>query len=91
MDPVRRRARKTHRCELCERPIRKGRLHVYERITPWDHWENDHYFTYRAHLSCDRAWHAFGEDWDWYLPGDPVLFREEREAWLVGRRAATKE
>ena len=84
-DPVRRRARKDHTCTLCGRVIRRGRRYVYEKITPWDHPDNDGYFTVKIHLGCNRAWYALADDWDYEIP-DPGTFREYRREWLLERR-----
>lgn len=72
-----RKARKEHRCTLCGAKIRKGELHVYQRLTPWDHEANDNFFDYRVHGWCNTAWDRIGPDWDWELPYLACDFRQE--------------
>ena len=69
-------ARKDHRCLLCEEIIPKGTKYGHQRITPWDHPDNECFFTYRAHTECDELWGKVGREWDWEFPDDPGLWKE---------------
>lgn len=51
-----RKARKDHICTLCALKIESGTEYVYQRITPWDHPENESYGDYKAHPECDKFW-----------------------------------
>lgn len=68
MNPVWRFARKDHECTLCAYTIPKGARYRYEKLTPWDHPDNDGYFTYKGHYVCERAWRDIGREWDWAMP-----------------------
>lgn len=66
VDPKVVKGQKRYRCCLCGRLIPKGMRHVYERLTPWDHPDNDSYGDWRVHRLCDRAaqrmWSAYWID-----------------------------
>lgn len=68
-------ARVAHRCCLCQRWIAIGEQYIYCRYTPWDHSENDDFFTYKAHVHCDTVFSQVGEEWNWEFPPADV-FRE---------------
>lgn len=61
-------ARKPHVCTLCDLTIPPGADYIYERITPWDHPDNERYFTFKAHRVCERAWRDADELNDGLLP-----------------------
>ena len=76
-------ARKPHYCTLCGELISAGEHYVYQRITPWDHPDNDGFFSYRAHEECDRFWHAeYADSTERELPvGTEDEFREYMQLW----------
>jgi len=51
-------ARKDHVCSLCFGVIPEGIDYINERVTPWDHANNEFFFTYKAHVGCDYLWHS---------------------------------
>lgn len=75
-------ARREHQCELCKLPIKKGESYYKERITPWDHPDNEGYFTFKAHDKCSDVWFAIGDDYDWRYPDDGGYWLETMEAYL---------
>lgn len=83
-------ARKQHWCTLCGQSIEVGEHYIYQRITPWDHPDNDGFFSYRAHEECNRFWVAeFAYDADGIFPiGDEGEFREYMQGWQRGQLAA---
>lgn len=72
-------ARKPHRCTHCNRTIRVGESYAFKRITPWDHPDNEAFFTYRAHERCEAYWNEIGYEYEWQFRDDPEEFR--RECW----------
>lgn len=71
MNPKKRIARKRHSCSLCHETIEPTSKYQYERITPWDHPDNESYFDYKAHLNCHKLWMEDGGEWfDWNFPLD---------------------
>jgi hypothetical protein len=74
-ESVKRKAKKDHRCSLCALVIAAGDEYIYQRITPWDHAENDSFSDYKAHVDCDALWSDVGSDCDWMLPAG-------RQEWL---------
>lgn len=72
-----RKARKEHICTLCNFPIRMGERYEFRRITPWDHPDNDGFFSYHAHCQCDHAWNNIAPDWDYLFPVECSDFRDE--------------
>lgn len=60
-------ARKHHRCQLCFEPIGPGTRYIYQRLTPWDHPDNEGFSTFRAHQECYRIWATVLCD---RMPGD---------------------
>lgn len=70
-------ARKDHRCDVCNWRIAQGTLHISYTIYPGDGNDNDHIFTYHAHADCDVLINRFGEamgnafpwttDWGYWL------------------------
>lgn len=80
MRTERRKARKEHRCTLCGEPIVSGTDYVYDRITPWDHEENDTFMNYRAHPLCHDLWIDIGDGWDWEFPSEDEFKRELADA-----------
>src|SRR5664279_5061360 len=86
------RARKFYRCEFCRRLIFKGSRYWYERITPWDHPDNESYSTLRLHKRCMEAWgsSACGDcDDEW--PDDTHWWRREvLPEWWLERNAKAR-
>lgn len=77
MSPVTRTARCEHHCDLCGRSIPVGHRYVHERLTPWDHPDNEGFYAFRAHVRCRDAWSAM---WGWnegVISGDHHEFRTE--------------
>ena len=71
-------------CTHCERQIEVGEAYYWTRITPWDHVENDGFFTVREHVECARFWDdSAGDLSDNMLWGEPVEWIEEMAAWRV--------
>jgi hypothetical protein len=71
-------ARKKHMCTLCHESILKGENYIYNKITIWDHSENDTFGTYKAHNKCDDLWiNGIGKDMDWMFPTDKYEWNEE--------------
>lgn len=63
--------RKPYECWFCESTIKAGERSWYERVTPWDHPDNEYYFTLRAHAECEAAW-------QWAIAGpDPYCYWED--------------
>lgn len=71
-------ARKDHKCTLCGGRITRGSGYVYQRVTPWDHPDNECFFDYKAHTSCNQVWaNDVGPEWDYeFNQGDYGDFRE---------------
>jgi hypothetical protein len=74
-----RKARKEHICTLCQKVIKAGKQYEYQRLTPWDHSENEYFFDYKAHISCDTTWHKVGCDYDWVFPAGKYEWAEMTE------------
>lgn len=68
--------RKTHRCTLCDLPILAGELSWSERLTPWDHPDNDSYGQFRAHQLCEEIWREMCQEYDGTFP-DPCTWQAE--------------
>jgi hypothetical protein len=82
------RARKDYRCSFCDRRIHSGHRYWFERITPWDHYDNESYSVLRAHHRCIRHWNRVGDVYDWYFPIDPWEWRRDMvESWLMRKRS----
>lgn len=58
-------ARKQHRCALCPWPIEVGVEHISERVTPWAHPDNEHFWQFRGHLHCERIYRDVCAEWGW--------------------------
>lgn len=69
-------ARKDYKCTLCGLKIPRGEDYFYQRITPWDHPDNEIFSDFRAHKECEKLWQEIGESWDYLFP-DPADFRDE--------------
>lgn len=81
-------ARKDHRCQFCYRIIFKGTQYWSERITPWDHSENEHYFSLKAHTRCWELWRSgIDSECDHIFPDDTQYWRES----LIELRRCTRE
>lgn len=63
-------ARKEHRCDFCRKPIAAGEEYIRREITPWDHSDNETFFTHKSHVVCNDVWYKFGERYDWVYPED---------------------
>lgn len=77
MSPIARLARREHHCDLCDRSIPSGHRYVDERLTPWDHPDNERFTTFRAHVRCRDAWSSM---WAWHegeISTDHHEFRTE--------------
>lgn len=61
-------ARKDHYCSLCGEVIPAKTKYAYKRITPWDHADNETFFTYKAHELCDEVWQKIGDRYAWLFP-----------------------
>ncbi len=68
MDGKFRTARKEHFCTFCELPIFRFTQYHWERITPWDHADNETFSTMRAHLWCIKRWDRVGDLYEWNFP-----------------------
>lgn len=71
MKTVIRVARVPHVCTHCAGIIEAGIRYAHDRMTPWDHPPSEGFFSYRAHLRCDRLWNDVGCDNGWELFEDP--------------------
>lgn len=60
-------ARKDYHCDLCHFLIRKDTLYHYQRVTPWEHPENESFGNYRAHNYCNALWSRIGQESDWEM------------------------
>jgi len=84
MDGSTRIAQKDHICSFCALPIPKGARYWYEKMTPWDHEDNDGFFTCKAHEACRELWVNVASDFEYRFPDDPFEWRrmlgEENEA-----------
>ena len=58
-------ARKDYRCDFCGEAIPKASEYFTQRITPWDHPDNEGFFTHRAHARCEEVWNLVGTSYDW--------------------------
>jgi hypothetical protein len=74
-----RKARKDHVCSLCFDAIRAGSEYFYQRVTPWDHSENDSFFNFKAHGGCYAIWDDIAQDNDGMLPSDKEEWDEMTE------------
>jgi hypothetical protein len=77
MSPAERTARKRHKCTLCGEPITPGSTYIFERITPWDHSDNDSYFSYKAHHICNEVWLEVCDDYDCIFPDNAEEWKQE--------------
>lgn len=59
--------------------IQKGEVYEYVRVTPWDHQDNDDFFDYKAHVSCDEIWETVNHEVDGMLPRDAGEWEEMKE------------
>jgi len=69
-------ARVEHLCTHCNLPIPVGVKYWCERVTPWDHPENERYFSYKAHAKCRELWNEIGGDYDWEFFDDHHEWRQ---------------
>ena len=69
-------ARKRHVCTLCGLPIAPLTRYFYQRITPWDHPENETYFDFKAHPRCESVWQSVAHESDGILP-EPTDFWDD--------------
>ena len=77
------RASQEQRCTLCGLAIPTSEVYWRERMTPWDHQDNDGFFTLKAHKACYEFWDAdYADRVDGLFPvGTEGEFREAmREA-----------
>ena len=75
-----RRAKKQHRCNFCNEPIAEGTQYAHCRLTPWDHPDNDGFFTWRAHPFCREMWvQHIGAECEWEWGDDPWQFKDDCE------------
>lgn len=71
-------ARKDHRCTLCHALIFAGCRYWSERLTPWDHPDNDGYAKFKAHQRCLALWGSgYGAVHDYE-------FIDDHRAWIEG-------
>lgn len=68
MNTETRKARKEHTCVLCYTPILPSTKYLYQRITPWDHPMNEHFFDYKVHKECHKQWKICGSYHENMLP-----------------------
>lgn len=61
-------ARKDHRCSFCGLTIERGTEYHCHKGTPWEHQDNDTFFTIKAHTDCWALWVKYAQDWDYYFP-----------------------
>lgn len=62
-------ARREHGCMLCPWPILQGQRYWSEKITPWDHPDNESYSAFKAHPLCHDWWlagHGWSHDGEFY-------------------------
>jgi hypothetical protein len=72
-----RKANRKHICSLCHQTIKINTKYIYKRITPWDHIDNESFFDYKAHESCDTMWmQRIGITVDYVLPLDKYEWDE---------------
>lgn len=82
-------ARKNHRCTFCRNRIYAGLRYWYEKVTPWDHPDNDGYFVMKAHVRCIKTWHVVGSECDWTFPDDTRWWTEMLALqWIRDKRNA---
>jgi hypothetical protein len=81
-------AKKAHRCEFCAEQIAPGQRYAHIRLTPWDHADNDGFFTWRTHEFCREMWDEhIGEDSDWTWYAESHEFRDDCEKYAPERCA----
>lgn len=80
-------ARKGHRCDFCGEAIATGDEYFRVRLTPWDHPDNEGFFTWRAHPFCHELWMAAGPDWGWEWGDDPAAWRDAAKDYFPDRVA----
>jgi len=85
-------ARKDHRCSFCCEMITKGTRYICQRVTPWDHADNECFFTIKAHVECDSIWQQVGSEFDWQLPDGKIDWEEmlAQLKWLKSEAASKK-
>lgn len=60
-------ARKRHRCMVCQMPIEVSTTYVCITVFP-DATDNDAPWDYKAHTECNDLFQRFGDDSDWMFP-----------------------
>jgi hypothetical protein len=85
-------ARKDHTCALCFEVIPSGTQYYSQEVTPWEHHDNERFYTFKAHMECYNLWTDCGNDnidheFTWLLP-------DRREDWYeqlsVGMRSSKR-
>lgn len=51
-------AKKLHRCSFCYEPIAPGSQYAHIRLTPWDHPDNECFFTVQSLRRFRRCCHC---------------------------------
>ncbi len=65
-------ARKQHKCDLCRREIVQGEDYFRQEVKPWDHEDNDCFFSFKAHRECEEVYSdQYREDHEGYIPCGP--------------------
>ena len=77
-------ARKAHVCDLCFEKIEKGENYHRQDIMPWDHPDNECFFTFKAHVKCYEIWLVVGADYYWDFPPN-------KSEWDVMKNSLTPE
>jgi len=74
------RARKEHKCDFCHKIIWSGSDYHLHKGTPWDHPDNDSFFTLKVHKDCWDLWIEHQQDWDQLFPlGEPDMILQMLE------------
>jgi hypothetical protein len=60
---ITRTARKNHICSFCGNIIPANSYYKFVRLTPWDHPDNEIFFSWKVHPFCLEVWNNIGPVW----------------------------
>ena len=72
-------ARKSHRCDICQETIDAGSHYFSETLYPGYNNDNDEIFNYHAHCDCAVLFNEYGDELDWKFPYDWEYWLETLE------------